>query len=130
MTTRKKSGEKSRGRPGTFTGKADPRNGRGPQKGAPNAGRPPLAFAQECARLQREVILPKCRAALGELSTNDPAWRWAADYVSRYGELEAIKQLQVIEGSGVLVVPTPVTAAEWSDGASAQQERLKQVKLQ
>lgn len=38
--TDKKSGRKSGNRPGTFTGKGDPRNGRGPKAGAPNAGRP------------------------------------------------------------------------------------------
>jgi hypothetical protein len=37
------------GRP--FTGRGDPRNGRGPAKGAPNAGRPPDEFKALCASL-------------------------------------------------------------------------------
>lgn len=37
----KKSGHKSGRKPGTFTGADDPRRGRGPKKGAANAGRPP-----------------------------------------------------------------------------------------
>jgi hypothetical protein len=40
-----KSGSKSGRKPGTFVGgAADPRAGRGPKKGAPNAGRPPDEF--------------------------------------------------------------------------------------
>lgn len=40
---------RSKGRP--FTGKDDPRNGRGPAPGAPNAGRPPDKFKQEMQRM-------------------------------------------------------------------------------
>ena len=50
-----KSGRKNGKQPGTFTGRDDPRNGRGPAKGAPNAGRPPDWF----------------RAQMGELATRD-----------------------------------------------------------
>lgn len=46
-----KSGAKSGKRRGTFTGKDDPRNGRGPKKGAPNAGRPPSEFKQAMRQL-------------------------------------------------------------------------------
>lgn len=45
-------GEKSGGKSGRFTGKEDPRNGKGPAPGAPNAGRPPSEF--------REAIRAAC----------------------------------------------------------------------
>lgn len=34
--------------PGGFTGADDPRRGRGPKKGAPNAGRPPKQYVEWC----------------------------------------------------------------------------------
>lgn len=42
-----KSGGKKDRRPGTFQPGEDPRRGDGPEKGAPNAGRPPDKFKQE-----------------------------------------------------------------------------------
>lgn len=54
----RKSGEKS-GPPGGFTGGDDPRRGRGPEKGAPNAGRPRNEFIEWC---QKVVSDPKCKA--------------------------------------------------------------------
>lgn len=54
MTAKKtgKSGQKSGGKkPGTFKGKDDPRNGRGPKKGAENAGRPPDWFKRKMGAL-------------------------------------------------------------------------------
>ena len=43
----RKSGNNS----GTFQKGADPRRGRGPAKGAPNAGRPPSEFKEWCKAL-------------------------------------------------------------------------------
>ncbi len=42
-----------------FSGKDDPRNGRGPKKGAPNAGRPRNEFVEWC---QQVVSDPKCKS--------------------------------------------------------------------
>lgn len=50
----KKSGENS----GTFQPGPDPRRGRGPAPGAPNAGRPPNEFAARCREIaDREQLL-------------------------------------------------------------------------
>lgn len=86
---------KAHGRP--FTGHGDPRNGRGPQRGSPNAGRPTTAFAAECGGLQRGEILDRCRVVLTApgRGPGDPAWQWAAEWVSRYGEREVMKQVDL-----------------------------------
>ena len=44
------------------------------------------SFQQECVRLQKGVILEKCRTLLLTSGPTDPNWRWAAEYVSKYGE--------------------------------------------
>lgn len=79
----KKSGRKSgRKVPGGFTGADDPRRGRGPKKGAPNAGRPPDKHREEC---QRMISDPKCEKAVRSILGNPkhpafaPMWRIVAE---------------------------------------------------
>lgn len=72
----------------------DPRRGRGPAPGT--GGRPPIAFAEECKRLQREVILPKCQAVLEDPTKGpkDADWQWATRWISKYGEKETAKRFE------------------------------------
>lgn len=56
----RKSGKKS----GTFKPGEDSRRGKGPAKGAPNAGRPPNEFKQWCAGLLDD---PECRSQVEEI---------------------------------------------------------------
>jgi hypothetical protein len=74
----------------------DPRSGRGPAPGAPNAGRPPNAFAEQCKTLQRDVILPKCEAVLRDPTKGpkDADWQWATRWISKYGEKETAKRFE------------------------------------
>jgi hypothetical protein len=70
-----------------FTGKGDPRAGRGPRKGAPNAGRPPEWFKQQLeAGLTREETVDAVHRVLG--NENHPQFaavlRWASERV--YGK--------------------------------------------
>lgn len=66
---RKKSARKSApvGRP--FRKGGDPRQGRGPAKGAPNAGRPPLEHVAWCRQMLSD---PRCEAAVEAVLT-DPS---------------------------------------------------------
>lgn len=103
---------------GTPTGKfkrgEDPRRGRGPKKGAPNAGRPPLAFARECAELQRTTILAKCRTVLTNprLGPGHDGWEWAATYVSRYGEREVTMHVDLTTAGAALTAPLAERVAQ------------------
>lgn len=45
-----------------------------------------IPFQQECARLQKGIVLEKCRTLLLTSGPSDPNWRWAAEYISKYGE--------------------------------------------
>lgn len=63
-----------------FTGKGDPRNGRGPKKGAPNAGRPPDWWVAQLREIRDRFL----QAATAEGVVDDPqhpAWakvgQWA-----------------------------------------------------
>src|SRR5688572_15462436 len=76
-----KSARKSaHGRP--FAKGGDPRQGRGPTKGAPNAGRPPTWLRESCDEL---LYSPKCQAQVKAIleDRNHPAfatmWKAVAD---------------------------------------------------
>lgn len=63
-----------------FTGKGDPRNGRGPAKGAPNAGRPPNWWYAQMQEIRDRFL----QAAVAQGVADDPdhpAWanvgKWA-----------------------------------------------------
>lgn len=68
--------------------------GRGPAPGS--GGRPPIAFAEECKRLQRDVVLPKCQAVLEDPTKGpkDADWQWATRWISKYGEKETAKRFE------------------------------------
>jgi len=70
-TNGKKSASKSA--PGVpFTGKGDPRSGRGPAKGAPNAGRPPDWLRAEMARGRTICVKKLVTMADKEIPDLDP----------------------------------------------------------
>lgn len=68
-------------KPGTFTGKDDPRNGHGPPKG--QGGRPPDWFKRKMATLasRRDVLryLKRCLTHPADAETFLKAWKEAAD---------------------------------------------------
>ena len=93
-----KSGRKSGRKPGTFTGADDPRRGRGPQPGAPNAGRPPDAFRELCRQLASgETTVGEIRAVLKDRTHPQfmAALKWATEH--GYG-----KPTEHVEHSGTV----------------------------
>lgn len=77
-----KSGKKSGNRPGTFVSN-DPRSGKGPAKGAPNAGRPPDEFKALCRELATAANTIKAvRAILKDQDHGQflQALRWASEH--------------------------------------------------
>ena len=95
MSAKKSATKSARGRP--FAPGDDPRRGRGPRKGAANAGAPRKEFADECRDLQRDVILAKAAKTLRDpkLGPGDDAWEWAAQWVSRYGHSDAARRVSL-----------------------------------
>jgi hypothetical protein len=88
-----KSGPKSGNRPGTFTGKGDPRNGHGPLKGAPLAGRPPEEFrAALRALVNRPDVIQRIESLLTDWTTSDSdflaAYKYACDRA--YGRVPTV----------------------------------------
>jgi len=83
-----------------FRGKKDPRNGHGPKKGAPNAGRPPEEYL---TWLRGVIESPECRRAVqATLSdSNHPAFAklYAACSDRSYG-----KPLQEVQASGDVTI--------------------------
>lgn len=106
-----KSGEKSGKRPGTFTGADDPRRGRGPKKGAPNAGRPPDEFKRIMRGISsRKEVIARLRKLTGKSKTVPDelflkAWEKITD--RGYG-----KAVQPLEHSGPDGEPIPVETAD------------------
>jgi hypothetical protein len=80
-----KSGPKSgRKRPGTFKKGKDPRRGRGPSRGAPNAGRPPDEWKKLCQGLaSRPEMLTRAQQVLED--PGHPAWLGAWKFVAEQG---------------------------------------------
>lgn len=98
-----KSGRKS----GTFKPGKDPRRGKGPEKGAPNAGRPPDKFKELCRELATgEKTVAQLRLILK--SKKDPqfmsALRWASEH--GYG-----KPAQPLEHTGSITIEDFVVAS-------------------
>lgn len=80
-----KSGENSGvKKPGTFKKGGDPRQGRGPKKGAPNAGRPPDAFKEMCRGLASSADVEREVRKIIKRGSKDPmfvqALRWASEH--------------------------------------------------
>ena len=89
-----KSRGKSRGRP--FTGKDDPRNGhgRGPARGAPNAGRKPLAYKRWLASLLDSDEHRKEFEAATK-SRADPRFEFATRHATEYGHGKPAQDVKV-----------------------------------
>jgi hypothetical protein len=73
--------------------------GIGGKKG--RSGRKTNDFIAECQRLADEVVLEKVGAKLVASDPDDPAWRWSAEYVSKYVKSEAPKQVALTDGDGL-----------------------------
>lgn len=119
-----KSAKKSapRGRPFTAN---DPRRGRGPKKGT--GGRTPseVAAAYRMAFAERLAIA----TGVADSPTATPLERLKAlDLLGKYGGMASVqvtgKDGEELGARGVLMVPTPVTDAEWSKAAAKHQAEL------
>ena len=114
----RKSGRKSgRRRPGTFTGKDDPRNGHGPAKGAANAGRPRsqfLAAMRGVVDRQETIARLKRLAGAGKTVSDETFLRAFKEAADRgYG-----KAVQPLEHTGPEGGPIPL------DTPAATRERI------
>lgn len=122
----KKSGKKSGpGKDTRFTAD-DPRRGRGPKPGAPNAGRPPEKIREACRLAFDERIKVLTEIADAE---HEPAQVRikAIEALAKYGLGTTITPTDTdgkTLGTGVLAVPLPVGADQWSAVAASQQAAL------
>ena len=93
------SGQKSR-QPGGFTGADDPRRGRGPKKGAPNAGRPPDKHREWC---QAMISKPSCEKAVKAVLADPKHPAFAAMWraVSERGYGKAVQPMSNADGSNL-----------------------------
>lgn len=99
----KKSGRKS-GNATIFKPGNDPRRGKGPEKGAPNAGRPPDKFKELCRELATgEKTVAQIRLILK--NKKDPqfmaALRWASEH--GYGKPAQPVDLGVTDSLAALI---------------------------
>lgn len=95
----KKSGRKS-GNPTTFKPGHDPRRGKGPAKGAPNAGRPPDKFKELCRELASgQKTIEAVEAILEDQDHAQfmAALKWASEH--GYG-----RPSQPLEHSGTITI--------------------------
>lgn len=97
----RKSGEKSgEKRPGTFAKGRDPRQGRGPKPGAPNAGRPPNWFKDWCAEiLAKPETIGAVEAVIADPSHGAFAAMWKAVADRAHG-----KPVQPVDVTGNITV--------------------------
>lgn len=95
MNAKKSARKSAPGKP--FTGAGDPRNGRGPKKGAPNAGRPRNEHLAWCRQM---VSDPKCEAAVQAVLANQkhPAFATMWKAVAERGYGKPREELDVTSG--------------------------------
>ena len=80
-----------------FAGKDDPRNGRGPEKGAPNAGRPPNEWKKLCQGMaSRAEMLKTAQKVLKNPA--HPAWLGAWKFVAEQGYGRAVQPISGPDG--------------------------------
>lgn len=97
----KKSAGKSNLKP--FNKGTDKRRGRGPKKGAPNAGRPPDQWKEECRKLvSRNEMLDRARAVLD--NPEHPAWLGALKFLTEQGYGRAAQTLDLTSDNTLTVV--------------------------
>lgn len=115
MSARKlaaKSGRKSAATPGGFKPGHDPRRGRGPAKGAPNAGRPPDEFKALMRSLaSRQDVIEHLTTVLGD--PNHPDWHAAWKDVADRGYGKAVQAVDL--GTGVKRLLIDLEAAPTTD---------------
>ncbi len=106
-----KSATKSAGRGRPFTKGGDPRQGRGPKKGAPNAGRPPSEFKRLMQRIaSRPETIRRLRKLTGTAkSVSDEVFLKA---FKEAGDRGYGKAVQPLEHSGPDGDPIPVDTAD------------------
>lgn len=83
-----------------FKGKADPRNGHGPKKGAPNAGRPPEEYL---TWLRGVLESQKCRKAI-QTVLEDPEHPAFTKLYATCGDRSYGKPLQEVQASGDVTI--------------------------
>ena len=106
-----KSGRNS----GRFREGADTRRGKGPQKGAPNAGRPSSDFISECTSMSEDLIVPLLWEHLATHNPIDVGWRWAAGKVLAYAHGEPSEYLELNAPEFPVLVMRRETDVEWEE---------------
>lgn len=94
-----------------FTGKGDPRNGRGPKKGAPNAGRPPNWWLEQMREIRDRFL----QAAVAKGVADDPdhpAWAKVGQWAHEQLEGKAHQKVDVTSGGEPLKAQTIVIAGQ------------------
>lgn len=105
----KKSGRKS-GNATSFKPGKDPRRGKGPEKGAPNAGRPPDKFKELCRELATgQKTIEAVEAILEDQDHSQfmAALKWASEH--GYG-----RPSQPLEHSGTITIEDFLAASRES----------------
>ncbi len=103
-----------------FTGKSDPRNGRGPAPGAPNAGRPPNAYKELCAdiadRGMRAIVTKKVME-----NPKHPAFMPALKTMLEHAHGKPRQAVELTGPGG-----GPVQTEDVTDARAAMRQRLEQ----
>lgn len=92
-----------------FTGKDDPRNGKGPAPGSPNAGRPTLELAAMCREIGLQHVIPRIVAYLASTANHNPdsqGFRWAADTLLDRGWGRALQQVTLGNDAESPLIPS------------------------
>ena len=106
MTAKKSAKKSATGKP--FTGADDPRRGRGPKKGAPNAGRPTLEFKAWCASMLDDAEKrAKVEEILSDPSHSAYATMWKAVADRAHG-----KPKEHVEVSGKLTLESLIVESQ------------------
>lgn len=79
---------------GHFANGDDPRRGYGKPG---RSGRKPMAFVEQCEALVDSAVLTRVESYLKDPKhkPDDPAWRWCAEYVTRYTKSEPKRAVEI-----------------------------------
>lgn len=124
-----KSAGQSAGRGRPFEKGKDPRRGRRPMRGAPNAGRTPDEL-RGMAAAGLPAFIARCVAIIERGENDDTVIRaglalhriTGMDRLELTGTVGPLPQLRILRG--VLMVPSPVSSEEWSRAAQRHQAEL------
>lgn len=64
-----------------------------------------VAFVEKCEQLANGAVMQKVAKYLAKGGPNDPAWRWCAEYVSRYTKAEPTKGVELTGKDGTPLIP-------------------------